>query len=113
MAAAAGEPHCLKQKKRDVLLHEGTCKLASGSQVYLMAIARRVNQRKPDCILVLKLLEEKRDFEIHAHILVMAPAYVRIGIIDGTNGMEEDDFKNLVRRCRNKASSSLLKCIPI
>lgn len=48
--------------KGDVLLHVGPYKLASGSEIFLIAVARRVNQKKADQILVLKRLEDEKDY---------------------------------------------------
>jgi hypothetical protein len=68
----------------DILLHEGHHLLASGSQIFLMAIAQRFNKEKADNLLVLKRLEDKSDFARYSQIgvalcVLREPAYERIG----------------------------------
>jgi hypothetical protein len=75
--------------KADVLLHVGPDRLESSSEIFLVAIARRVNQEKADQILVLKPLKDDKDYAAigMGPQYFKEPVYARIGVI---NSLKED-----------------------
>jgi hypothetical protein len=89
--------------KPDILLHLGCNDLESGCEVSLVAIARRVNQKKADQILVLKRLEGEKDY---AGIGMLPqkfddPTFSRIGMIselkdDGKDWFDDAEKKPII-----------------
>jgi len=87
----------------DILLHLGCNGLESGCEVSLVAIARRVNQKKADQILVLKRLEGEKDY---AGIGMLPqkfedPTFSRIGMIselgdDGKDWFDDAEKKPII-----------------
>jgi len=86
--------------KADTLLHLGPKDLKSGSQIFLVAVARRFNQTKADQILVLRRLESEEDY---AGIGMLPqkfedPIFSRIGMISELKDDHKDWFDDAEKK---------------